>query len=208
MNVSIHRVSPNHYLCINSLNLREIRQNQRLDHTVHAPIRNTTVQRVISPSNLHKDPSPSHSMAETPWSVDLLLPQWPPDSRRLSGRSRPVRSDDYSGPHPCRICSEPEEVRASPHTRLGVHMGEVLHGPGQTIHVPTRDTDPGSDRLCKVLLQSRGIQTSTPISESEGADGSYDVVGGICLPPHATHPVVPEAVFDPYNPWVASPNLC
>ena len=62
--------------------------------------------------------------------------------------------------------------------------------------------------LCKILLQSRGIQTSTPISESAVADGRYARVSRICPSPHAIHPVVPETALDPYNPRVATPDLC
>ena len=58
------------------------------------------------------------------------------------------------------------------------------------------------------LSKSRGIQTSSPILEFAGADGSNAAVSGRCSPPHACHSVVPEATLDPHNPQVASSNLC
>ena len=91
---------------------------------------------------------------------------------------------------PSKICSE-SNILTSPYTGSGVHRGEVLDVPGET--VPSRVVDPGSDCLCKILLQSRGVQTSTSVSKTAGADGSYAAISGICPLPHATHPVVYEA---------------
>ena len=101
---------------------------------------------------------------------------------------------------------EPEKVITSPHTGSCVHRGKVLDGPEETL--PTRDMDPATDRLCKILFQSRGVQTRSPILEFAGADGSNAAVGEIRPPPHASHPVVPEAVVDPHNPQFLSSDLC
>ena len=105
-----------------------------------------------------------------------------------------VRPEDYSGPHPSRILSKPEKVRTSPHTGSCVHRGKVPDGPGET--VSTGDTDPGTDHLFKILLQSRRSTSSLVCV----ADGSNAVVGGIHPPPYASHPVVPEAAVDPHSP--------
>ena len=154
--------------------------------------------------SLHKGSGPPNSVAKTPGGPAVCLPRQSSDSGR--GRSGLVHRKDYLGPRPSRICSEPEKVRTSSHTRSRVHRGQVLHRSGQT--VPTRGTHPGTNHLCKILLQIRGIQTSSPIPELAVANGSNAAVDGICPLPHASHPVVHEAALDPHNPWVSSSDLC
>ena len=49
-----------------------------------------------------------------------------------------------------------------------MHRGQVLYRLGQT--VTTGDKDSGSDRLCTVLLQGRGVQASLPVLELVGTE--------------------------------------
>ena len=87
-----------------------------------------------------------------------------------------------------------------------MHRGEVPDRPEQA--VPLGVVDPGVDHLSRVLLQSRGVQTSTPVSEVAGADGSDTPVSGVCPPSHSTHPVVSQAALDRGNSWVAASHVC
>ena len=149
--------------------------------------RNPSIWSVISSPSLHKDSGPSHSMTEIPGGPAKHLPQQP-YYRRAQGRCGPACPEDYSGPHWSRICSEPEKVRTSSHTGSCVHRGIVPDRPGET--VPTGDMNQCTDRLCKILFQRWGIQTSSSIPGFAGADGSNTTCSGICPPLHASHPVV------------------
>ena len=74
------------------------------------------------------------------------------------------------------------------------------HKPGQTVLTGDMDTD--TDSLHKILLQHRGEQTSSPIPELIGANGSNTAVSGIHLPPHESHSVVSGVPLDPHNSHV------
>ena len=81
-----------------------------------------------------------------------------------------------------------------------VYIGAMFH------------TDLGRLHLLEIQIQaltacvrSSSKQTSSPIPEFAGADGSNAAVSGIRSPLHASHPAVPEVVLDPQ---VASSDLC
>ena len=91
----------------------------------------------------------------------------------------------------------------APYLGSGVYRGQIPFRPGQTL--PTRGMDKPAAGPCQ-LIQSRGVQTSSPLSEPAGPHGSYTAIGGVHSHSHASHPVVPEVVLEPRNPWVATPD--
>ena len=117
--------------------------------------------------------------------------------------TRPFRRLFMSSSTQIRI--EPEEVQTSPHT--GVYIGARFRTDLGRLYL----WRPGSRHysLSQIILHStcRSIQTST-IPESAGTDDSHTAVSGTCPPPHAIHPVIPEAAMHSHNPRVVTPDPC
>ena len=80
-------------------------------------VKDSALQTVLGTLGLHKNPSPSHSLV-------VCILRRSPHHGRLPSLGHPVSGEDYSGPHPGSVYSEPEEVGPQPHT------GSHVHGPG------------------------------------------------------------------------------
>ena len=150
----------------------------------------------LAPLGLHQDLGSPGDLAPAHGCAVIPIPRRRPHSRGVASRGRAVYPDVSSGAHSSRVHCEPQEVRPDPCSGSG-SRGQVPDGPQQRVFAGGMNRRASSP--CQILLQSRAVQTSSPLLESHGI---HLAVGRVHPPSHASHPVVFE-VTEPCNPRIA-----